>query len=81
MVDGLRRALGFLTVYPLRASDAWTPETLRGSPVDRGIVGIQRGSPMALFHAQLGYGRMALHLEAPLARRGGAGPAGEGHES
>ena len=31
MVDGLRRALGFLTVYPLRASDAWTPETL-GSP-------------------------------------------------
>ena len=39
MVDGLRRALGFLTVYPLRASDAWTPETLGSSMVYYPLVG------------------------------------------
>jgi adenosylcobinamide-GDP ribazoletransferase len=39
-VDGLRRALGFLTVYPLRASDAWTPETLGSSMVYYPLVGL-----------------------------------------
>ena len=39
MVDGLRRALGFLTVYPLRASDAWTPETLGSSMVYYPLIG------------------------------------------
>ena len=39
MVDGLRRAFGFLTVYPLRASDAWTPETLGSSMVYYPLVG------------------------------------------
>jgi adenosylcobinamide-GDP ribazoletransferase len=38
-VDGLRRALGFLTVYPLRASDAWTPETLGSSMLYYPLVG------------------------------------------
>jgi cobalamin synthase len=42
MVDGLRRALGFLTVYPLRASDAWTPETLGSSMMYHLLVGIHR---------------------------------------
>jgi adenosylcobinamide-GDP ribazoletransferase len=39
MVDGLRRALGFLTVYPLRASDAWTPETLGSSMMYYPLIG------------------------------------------
>ena len=39
MVDGLRRAFGFLTIYPLRASDAWTPETLGSSMVYYPLVG------------------------------------------
>jgi adenosylcobinamide-GDP ribazoletransferase len=39
MVDGLRRALGFLTVYPLRASDTWTPETLGSSMVYYPLIG------------------------------------------
>ena len=39
MVDGLRRAFGFLTVYPLRASDTWTPETLGSSMVYYPLIG------------------------------------------
>jgi adenosylcobinamide-GDP ribazoletransferase len=39
-VDGLRRALGFLTVYPLRATDTWTPETLGSSMVYYPLVGL-----------------------------------------
>src|SRR5438128_9480455 len=39
MVDGLRRALVFLTVYRLRASDAWTPETLGSSMVYYTLIG------------------------------------------
>jgi adenosylcobinamide-GDP ribazoletransferase len=42
-MDGLRRALGFLTVYPLRASDAWTPETLGSSMVYYPLVGMLIG--------------------------------------
>ncbi len=47
MVDGLRRALGFLTVYPLRASDTWSPETLGSSMVYYPLVGTLIG--MALW--------------------------------
>ena len=39
MVNGLRRAFGFLTIYPLQASDAWTPETLGSSMVYYPLVG------------------------------------------
>ena len=39
MVDGLRRAFSFLTLYPLRASDTWTPATLGSSMVYYPIVG------------------------------------------
>ena len=39
-MDGLRRALGFLTVYPLRATDTWTPETLGSSMVYYPLVGL-----------------------------------------
>lgn len=39
-MDGLRRALGFLTIYPLRASDTWTPETLGSSMVHYPLVGL-----------------------------------------
>jgi adenosylcobinamide-GDP ribazoletransferase len=39
MVDGLRRAFGFLTIYPLRASDTWTPATLGSSMVYYPLVG------------------------------------------
>jgi len=39
MVDGLRRAFGFLTVCPLRASNTWTPETLGSSMVYYPLVG------------------------------------------
>lgn len=39
MPDGLRRALSFLTVCPLQASNAWTPETLGGSMVYYPLVG------------------------------------------
>jgi adenosylcobinamide-GDP ribazoletransferase len=39
-VDGLRRALGFLTIYPLRATDTWTPETLGSSMVYYPLVGL-----------------------------------------
>ena len=40
IVDGLRRALGFLTIYPLRATDTWTPETLGSSMVYYPLVGL-----------------------------------------
>ena len=43
MVDGLRRALGFLTVYPLRASDAWTPKP-GSSMVYYPLIGTSSGS-------------------------------------
>lgn len=40
---GLRRAFGFLTIYPLRASDTWTPETLGNSLVYYPLVGMCLG--------------------------------------
>lgn len=46
MVDGLRRALGFLTVYPLRASDIWTPETLANSMVYYPLAGTLIGAAL-----------------------------------
>lgn len=42
-MDGLRRAFGFLTIYPLRASDTWTPETLGSSMVHYPLVGLSIG--------------------------------------
>ena len=39
-MDGLRRALGFLTIYPLRETDTWTPETLGSSMVYYPLVGL-----------------------------------------
>jgi adenosylcobinamide-GDP ribazoletransferase len=47
MADGLRRAFAFLTLYPLRASDTWTPETLGSSMVYYPLVGALIG--MALW--------------------------------
>lgn len=42
-MNGLRRALGFLTVYPLRASDTWTPEALGHSMAYYPIAGLLIG--------------------------------------
>lgn len=42
-MDSLRRALGFLTIYPLRASDVWTPETLGSSMAYYPLVGMVIG--------------------------------------
>ena len=39
VVEGFRRACSFLTVCPIRASDAWTPETLGSSMVYYPLVG------------------------------------------
>ncbi len=43
IVDSLRRAMGFLTVYPLRASDSWTPETLGSSMAYYPLAGLLIG--------------------------------------
>lgn len=42
-MNGLRRALGFLTVYPLRASDTWTPEALGNSMAYYPVAGLLIG--------------------------------------
>jgi len=55
MVDGLRRALGFLTVYPLRASDAWTPETLGSSMVYYPLIGTFIGLALWDWRCYLAY--------------------------
>ena len=52
-MDGLRRALGFLTVYPLRASDTWTPETLGSSMVYYPLVGLFIGIALWILHVLL----------------------------
>ena len=54
MVDGLRRALGFLTIYPLQASDAWTPETLGSSMVYYPLVGMFIGLALWALSVLLG---------------------------
>ena len=53
MVDSLRRALGFLTVYPLRASDTWTPETLGSSMVYYPVVGTLIGMALWVLYVLL----------------------------
>jgi adenosylcobinamide-GDP ribazoletransferase len=53
-VDGLRRALGFLTIYPLRASDTWTPETLGSSMVYYPLVGLFIGIALWILYVLLG---------------------------
>lgn len=53
MGDGLRRAFGFLTIYPLRASDTWTPETLGSSMVYYPLVGTCIGLALWILAALL----------------------------
>lgn len=53
IVDGLRRALSFLTVCPLRASDAWTPETLGSSMTYYPLVGTCIGLALWCLYAGL----------------------------
>jgi adenosylcobinamide-GDP ribazoletransferase len=52
-MDGLRRAMGFLTVYPLRASDTWTPEALGNSMVYYPLVGLFIGLALWILHLLL----------------------------
>ena len=52
-MDGLRRAMGFLTIYPLRASDTWTPETLGSSMVYYPVVGLLIGIALWMLHLML----------------------------
>ncbi len=52
-MDGLRRALGFLTIYPLRASDAWTPEALGSSMVYYPVVGLFIGLALWILYVLL----------------------------
>jgi adenosylcobinamide-GDP ribazoletransferase len=52
-MDGLRRALGFLTVYPLRASDTWTPEALGNSMVYYPLVGLFIGLALWILYLLL----------------------------
>lgn len=52
-MDGLRRAMGFLTIYPLRASDTWTPETLGSSMVYYPVVGLLIGIALWTLHLML----------------------------
>jgi adenosylcobinamide-GDP ribazoletransferase len=52
-VDGLRRALGFLTIYPLRASDTWSPEILGSSMVYYPLVGLFMGLALWLLYVPL----------------------------
>ena len=52
-MDGLRRAMGFLTIYPLRASDTWTPETLGSSMMYYPLVGLLIGLALWVLHSLL----------------------------
>ncbi len=52
-MDGLRRAMGFLTIYPLRASDTWTPETLGNSMVYYPVVGLLIGIALWFLYLML----------------------------
>lgn len=53
LIDGFQRALGFLTVCPVRASDNWTPETLGQSMVYYPLVGALIGFVLWLLFALL----------------------------
>jgi adenosylcobinamide-GDP ribazoletransferase len=52
-VDGLRRAFGVLTIYPLRASDTWTPEALGNSMVYYPLVGLCMGLSLWMLYLLL----------------------------
>ncbi len=53
MVDGLRRAIGFLTVYPLRETESWTPETAGHSMVYYPFVGTLLGISLWILYVML----------------------------
>ncbi len=53
IVDSLRRAMGFLTVYPLRASDSWTPETLGSSMAYYPLAGLLIGLALWVLSSSL----------------------------
>jgi adenosylcobinamide-GDP ribazoletransferase len=52
-MDGFRRALGFLTIYPLRTTDTWTPETLGSSMAYYPLVGLCLGLLLWLLYVLL----------------------------
>lgn len=53
MVDGLRRAIGFLTVYPLRETESWTPEAAGHSMVYYPFVGALIGISLWILYVML----------------------------
>jgi adenosylcobinamide-GDP ribazoletransferase len=52
-MDGFRRALGFLTIVPLRTADTWTPETLGSSMAYYPLVGLGLGLALWLLSVLL----------------------------
>ena len=52
-MDDFRRALGFLTIYPLRATDTWTPEALGRSMAYYPLVGLCLGLALWLLYLLL----------------------------
>lgn len=52
-VDGLWRAIGFLTVYPLRETESWTPETVGNSMVYYPLVGTLIGISLWILYVLL----------------------------
>jgi len=52
-MDDFRRAVGFLTIVPLRATDTWTPETLGRSMAYYPLVGVCLGLALWLLYLLL----------------------------
>ena len=55
MVDDLRRALGFLTVYRLRATDTWSPELFGSAMAYYPLVGAGIGGSLWCLYMLLAY--------------------------
>lgn len=55
MVDDLRRALGFLTVYRLRATDTWSPELFGSAMAYYPLVGAGIGGALWCLYLLLAY--------------------------
>ena len=55
MVDDLRRALGFLTVYRLRATDTWSPEVFGSAMAYYPLVGAGIGCALWCLYILLAY--------------------------
>jgi adenosylcobinamide-GDP ribazoletransferase len=55
MVDDLRRALGFLTVYRLRATDTWSPELFGSAMAYYPLVGAGIGCALWCLYILLAY--------------------------